>query len=341
MLLYKILAAIIIFAVIPYIIGNKFNVSEADDFCQKIVSGNILLWCLFQILCIPCAILDTSLNHLIVLWLFISGVMAIWALCTMIKAGNGKWNNCSRIRIYLEPVTVIVVLLIIFQCAMLFWGQHSDADDSEFVAISTTAVETNTLFRYDAYTGQVWENIAAKRLVAPFSLLIAAYSKLLATHPAIMSHTVLPVFLIVFAYLVYGMLARYLFPKSQKQQSMFLLFVQLLLMFGAYSTRAIGSMLLLRIWQGKAVFASVMLPLIFYQMLNILDAELHIGKWLFVSATVIAATLTTAMADILLPVFIGGFAMAQWMITKDIKEALKLFCTSWPCLVLGLISLVA
>lgn len=303
-----------------------------------VVYGYLVMWGVFQCVCVPLALLDVSLNTLIGVYLC---VLIGVSLLMYIRGKGNKFNvdrNCFSQKDRL--LCIILLIIIAFQIVMLTVFQHSNADDSEFVAISTTAVQTNTLYHYNPYTGQEWGQVFAKRIVAPFSLLIAVYSKLTMIHPAIFSHTVLPAFLILFSYFAYFLIAKKLFPMRVTSQLLFVILIAVLMMFGGYSTRAIGSMLLIRIWQGKAVFASAMLPIIFALILGVLGKKMNGKQWGILCIAVLAATLTTAMADVLLPVFVCGFAVAQWWCTKEINEGIKLMTTTWPCIVLGLLSMV-
>lgn len=343
-MLLRIFLVSIIMVLIPFVLGMLYiRMNSKEGWIEKgivtsFVYGQLLVWAIFQCVCVPLALVDVSLNTLIIVYICVLGC----AFAFICIRGRKNRLNIPKIRFSKKKkmLLAVVIAVIAFQIVMITVFQHSNADDSEFVAISTTAVQTNTLYHYDPYTGQEWEHVFAKRLVAPFSLLIAVYAKLTMIHPAIFSHTVLPGFLIVFSYFSYYLIAKKVFPKRVSAQLVFVILIALLMMFGGYSTRAIGSMLLIRIWQGKAVFASAMLPIVFALMLGILGKKLNMKQWGFVCIAVLASTLTTAMADILLPVFICGFGITQCWWTKNLKEGFKVMTTMWPCIVLGLLSMV-
>lgn len=334
----------VIMIIVPFSLGVLYLRMNGDEgwldkgMVAAFVYGYLFMWAIFQCVCVPLALLDVSLNTLIGVYLCV--LIGVSLLMYM----RGRANKFIVVRESSSQkerlLGITLLIIIVFQIVMLVVFQHSNADDSEFVAISTTAVQTNTLYHYDPYTGQEWEQVYAKRLVAPFSLIIAVYSKLTMIHPAIFSHTVLPAFLILFSYFAYFLIAKKLFPMRVTSQLLFVILIAVLMMFGGYSTRAIGSMLLIRIWQGKAVFASTMLPIIFALILGVLGKKMNGKQWGLLCIAVLASTLTTAMADVLLPVFVCGFAVAQWWCTKEINEGFKLMTTTWPCIVLGLLSMV-
>lgn len=83
-----------------------------------------------------------------------------------------------------------------------------------------------------------------------------------------MAHTVEPVFFLLISYLVYWKIGRKLFDKDDRKVGLFLLFLVLIQMFSYLFSLHAGNILSIRIWQGKALLASFVLPAIFCRQRN-------------------------------------------------------------------------
>lgn len=75
-----------------------------------------------------------------------------------------------------------------------------------------------------------------------------------------MVYRIIPMLTLIGTYIVYGLWARFLFPKNYKNQMTFLLIVALIFQFGCYGTSTDSSYLLFGGWQGEAVRACILLP---------------------------------------------------------------------------------
>ena len=73
----------------------------------------------------------------------------------------------------------------------------------------------------------------------------------------------LPGIVVVWAYMIYALLAARFFPGDRRRQSLFLLFTVALLSFSGYSVYSSATFLFIRGWQGKAVLAGVGIPAMF------------------------------------------------------------------------------
>lgn len=243
------------------------------------------------------------------------------------------------------PAMILALLLIACQLILVVFFQHNDADDSWYVGTSVTTCETGSLFIYSPYSGALldWANIK-DYILSPLPILWAACAKLLGIHPTVFSHNVVPVLVVCFAYVVYFLLGTELLGTKlsthEKNSSpdvwYFLVFVSILNLFGYYSTRTTGTFLLLRSWQGKAIYCAIMLPLLFYYVLKVFKEPT--GKWIFgMFLTSLASCLTCFSAVTLTPLLIGAMCLTYAIAKKDIKVPLKMAVSIVPNVVLLLI----
>lgn len=190
--------------------------------------------------------------------------------------------------------------------------QHIDDDDAFYVATATTSVATDGLYQYNAYTGKAYKTAPARYVLAAWPLLLAVLSKLTSYQPAVLAHTVLPGIIVLWAYVIYALWGGRLFPGDKEKQSLFLLFVIILLSFSGYSKYSSATFLFIRSWQGKAVLTGVGLPALTYSAWEAMKENGGKVAWFMMSCTVASTCLFSSMGVVLSIILVGccGFVGA-------------------------------
>ena len=134
---------------------------------------------------------------------------------------------------------------------------------------------------------------------------MAFYSDMVHMHAAVVAHTVEPVFFLLISYLVYWKIGRKLFDKDDRKVGLFLLFLVLIQMFSYYSVYTQGTFLSIRIWQGKALLASFVLPAIFLQAKECMETNRMCGAWVTLFLMMTSACLVSGMGIMLAPIMLG------------------------------------
>lgn len=334
-----------LFFIIPYIVGCLPVMRwrwQTPGVASAIVFGTVLLWAIFLLIAIPCTLWWGKFHGLIAL------VATAWGLCTIASLLLLKKELLVPLtalakrmqRPALLPIIVLACMVVMTAVPVLL--KHQDADDATYVALVTDVVQTDTLYDYHFYTGaSLDENgtrrpwlIGWQRILAPFPLLVAWYAKMSAIHPAIMSHTILPGVLIPLAFMVYYLLAQTLFFGSEDQW-IFLLIMCTALVFGGFSPWATGSFLLLRIWQGKALLATIFLPLLFLLLVQEQRQGLKPALWCALTMVTMAAVLTTTMTSVFVPFLLAAFCLYKGLLKRQFAQALILALAGMPAMVQG------
>ena len=295
---------------------------------------------IFEVVCVAFTFLKLSLTALMIVY----GMLCLLLLGFFIRTRqeHSFFASADNRRL---PAMILALLLIACQLILVVFFQHNDADDSWYVGTSVTTCETGSLFLYSPYSGALldWANVK-DYILSPLPILWAACAKLLGIHPTVFSHNVVPVLVVCFAYVVYFLLGTELLGtklSAHKKNSSpdvwyFLVFVSILNLFGYYSTRTTGTFLLLRSWQGKAIYCAILLPLLFYYVLKVFKEP--IGKWISgMFLTSLASCLTCFSAVTLTPLLIGAMCLTYAIAKKDIKVPLKMAVSIIPNVVLLLI----
>lgn len=336
---------------VPFVIGSALLGAfprVKPSVAGALLSGNLFSWALFEVVCVPLIIMKWSLNRMTVVYGGLLGLIFLISFITGVKSGILKeiWTSFADGLKRASWIGGIAILLVSLQTLILTLLRHQNGDDAEYVAMATTAWHTNTLLQIDPYTGRLWEYVYIKRVISPWSLLPAFYANVTKLHPAVIFHTMFPLILIPLCYMAYYLLGKQLFCglKSEKDRQkapwLFLIFVSILMVMDGFSTRMAGSMLLGRIWQGKAVVCCVIIPLLF-AFLIFVQEEKRIDR-IFAALIVItlAGVLASSMAVVLLTLIIAAYALTTLIRERAVLKTVAMLMGCLPCVIAGALYLV-
>jgi len=318
----------------------------------------LIFMCIFEITCVPLVLAEGTLNAVILSYGI--GIIVTFLICAVyfLKFGKKKISKQSKFDktkaadlgkkllsfFPPSPVMVVCILLFLYQLYTLFAYQHNDADDAWYLGISSVSWKTNTLFAYSPYTGEPLNLSRAKDYrLSPLPILWALCGKVFHVHPVIFAHVVVPIFMLVLAYTVYWQLAKVLFVGQgvQNKREYFLLFMNVINIFGRFSERTTGVFLLARSWQGKTFFCSIAIPLMFVFFIRLIrkyeegtevtwkDSDLM---------SLLILNLASAMASFTSVIFgsllIGMVAFTVLIVTRKWKLPIYMGLTLLPNIVL-------
>lgn len=317
------------------------------------------LFCIFEIICVPAIFLHAGLLGLLALFLLLLAVFVfvLWKMKRLPWQGNGKEQKREgvtgkKISALGEKLRVLCILSILFQLALVVFYRHTDDDDAWYLGLAVSAYETGEMFAYSPYTGDAMElSDGGDYVLSPLPILWAALGKLFHIHPTILAHAIVPVFMLLWAYYVYWLLGKRLFGGKNESAGAyaFWLFMNVLNLFGFYSTRTSGTFLLFRSWQGKAVFCAILVPCLFYYFLGLLKSQRQRERELTVNEAIInekqelsgiyltmgAGCLASFSAASLMPLLLFAMALTYAIATRSVKIPLKMCGAAIPNVILA------
>ena len=157
----------------------------------------------------------------------------------------------------------IFIAIMIFQMVMSVVMASFDGDDAYFVVESLLAQEVDVMNTILPYTGTSTA-LDIRHALAVITMWDAFIAKMSGIHATIVAHSVIPLFVIPLVYLVYIEIARILFRSRQQVIPVFMIIVSFLLMFGNVSIYTPATFFLMRTWQGKALVANLVFPMIIW-----------------------------------------------------------------------------
>lgn len=303
--------------------------------------GWVIMFAVFECIAVPCTFLKLSLSVLTTVWICI--------ICAFTVIGFFKFKkNRKTDRGLLLPrpkqlsgLSVINFILITFQCSLQLFFQHIDQDDAWFTAASVAAVDSNTLNLISPYTGDVlrWEQ-ATDYLLAPFPLFWAMIAKIFHIHPTIIMHNITPFLLVCATYMVYYLLGKQIFRNEQMKTELFLFFICLLNLFQFSFPRTLAAMLILRIWQGKAMMSAFLLPFLTYYLFEHTNTN-NIKKVEYkIVAVMTAMALGSSMGIFLGILLVGIYVIALHFLRRNLRKGIRILWTIIPSIMLGVIYVI-
>ncbi len=330
---------IILLFVVPLLLGlnylkfaallRKGNLKIQSVFTKKIdiieypaavfiawVMGFISLLALYQIIYLPFILTSQEFLPVHNIFVVTIGVLSIISILLNLR---DFYKLILNLMDYIKSTPLVYILaigLIIYQLYYVLTTQFIDEDDAFFLPIAGEALLTNKMFATDPSTGIPATDLNARYAFSPYLIFIATLSKITGIHHTILAHTVLSVFFVAVAYVVYDILGNELFENDRKKTGWFLTFISLINILGQFSTLSPQALLLHRAWQGRVVALSVILPLLFWLVVRIAKQKQNAVDWIMLFVVNLAATTLTSTSVYLTALFLGAFTLSIWISQK-------------------------
>ncbi len=331
--------------IIPYMLGSlitRFNGSDNGHMvAAKNISYGFMLMCvLFLIPAVPMILMHVPFHILSMTWEAAVCILCVLSLIVFFRgkrsaepveqkqagdeqaAGeqNGKVQNE---RIFTILVWMAALIVIAFEICLPVLRMHVDTDDARFLVDAMEALKKDTLLEYNPITGihhgvPVGEQI--KDVTAPFPIFIALASTLFMLHPAITAHTVMPMLFIPLSYAVFVLIGDHIFKGNAKDTGLFLLFLSLIHLFSFETIYSAGYTLLTIIWQGRSVAAMVMLPFLWYLLLELSDKDdVGVRDYIMLTMAALACAMLSNMGSLFAFILCMAYALSFAIRGKSVK----------------------
>lgn len=292
------------------------------DLLDMVLSGYILMWAVMQLIAVPMIYLRQSFHAffvLMVVLLMIFVGIAIWC-----ERRTVFQTYCAAVKRIVQGdlPTTLFRLLVFVQAIYVSCCYLVNDDDAFYVASAQTSLDTDTMYVVDPYTGDSFASFPARYVLSPFPLFVAFMSRMVGVKAPAMAHTFLPFVFIILVYVVYKQWAEFLFQDNQKAQTVFMYFVMLVYAFCDYSTRARGMMMFPRIWQGKAVLATILLPFVLVFGMSMIRDNLSKYQWCFLFLLMLASCLVSSMGIMLAAIELGICGIIALLYQRNWKSLL-------------------
>lgn len=325
--------AVIVLLVCPVLTGKalcsflKLEMSLSRCF----LSGMIVIWAFCQLIAVPLVLTKQSFSIVVILMsVFIigSGIMGL-------VRGSFK-PLLFRIEKRKEITSVVCASLAVLTLLVLsVISQHVDDDDARFVVNAVDILKTNRMYLTNPATGesvQNWIGEISKDVTSPWAVYIAFLSRITGLHATVMAHTFMPIMLLLMACAVFWLLSEDFFGDDIVSRGIFLCIILFLYLYGDYSRRSAERFMMVRIWQGKAVVASVGIPAVFLIAMWIYKDVKKTGNYILLCLLGVAMSLMSGMGIIISTIMMGCIGLIYGIVMKKWKVMLGIWGTALPAL---------
>ena len=323
MIIIRAISFLLHFTIIPVALGRLITYKQTDNKDSAIATYIIGLFGSFAIFYVLCSLLEWHqywntftepfTGCFTALCIAYSVLIAVLLIVWMIKdksaikasVGNAKkWflEKINQVKdnkflgIYMIAFVVLLVIQLYF--AFAYEINEWSYDDYDYVVNSQDTISTDTI-AYVNYVNGEMPYTAEKRAVTAWPTYIAYLARVSGFEVTTISHTILPVILLLVAYLVYYYISRFIF-RDVENRFVFLFLFSVANIFGLYSHYSATFRLLGAIWQGKAVLTTIAIPFITIYLIEIYKEKFDKYKIKPLIMVSLGAASLTTMAALLL-----------------------------------------
>ena len=338
----QILILVLLLGVIPLFAGGIFARAgeKSLNLPLRWVSGQMALWAGFQVICVPAVLKKADFSVVVTLFAVYVGMLCLISFGTEIKnlaeRRQGEQKHGPGFRGSEGILWLIFWVLLLFQLIQAVRLTYGDGDDAYYVAVSTATESSDRMYTTMAYTGLSTDKDLRHGL-APFPIWIAFLARVSGMPAVMTAHLAVAVTLIAMGYAVLALIGGQLLG-SRAQIPLFLIFAEILVMFGGYSIYTSENFMIARSRQGKAALSSLVIPFLVFLLLYLfrkLDEgkRVHARYYLLVLATVTAGCLCSTMGAMLCCTLIGVAGVVGFFLYRDVKSLFPLFFCWLPGIV--------
>lgn len=297
-------------AVLPYIGGKESGSEQKTGYSvmTQWMCGQVLLWAVFQLISVWFVLQKGTLKEVVSCYTAAAIVLGIAGVCNMFfsyhkrKALPFQKTNYGQIKKQRWLVFIVAVLWLV-EMLLLVCLAVNDGDDSFYMAVAQKAEEADSLYTANVYAYGATE-LNYRYALAPFPIWIAYLSRISGVHTLTIGHIVLGMMLVTMSEVAYAQMGKVLFGENLKKRIQFLIFVELLYIWGNTSSHTAESFLLLRSRQGKALVAGVVFPIMFALLLWIGQQleqknKLSGSVWIFAASVILTGCLGSTLGGTL------------------------------------------
>lgn len=282
-------------------------------------TGQILMWAVFQLVCVPLILMKKDFSDLVRLYqLLVYLLTAVAVILTIRRLRKRKrkrgfhvvsGQEDDNVRLYYF-MWIVFFILLAFQVIMVFCMTYGDGDDAFYVAVATITEKSDTMYQTLPYTGGT-TGLDVRHGLAPFPVWIAFLARVSGMRTVSVAHVAVPAVLIPMTYAIYYLIGRKLCGKRYKiRLPVFLVFTELLVLFGDYSHYSPENFMIARSRQGKAALGNIILPMMIFLLLLLLhriqeNQKIEIVLWILLMAVITAGCLCSTLAALLTCLLVG------------------------------------
>lgn len=259
----------------------KILKKETFSISMAVLLGYFCYFSIFEVLCLPMVFLQTSLTFFAYVMTVVLGVAVIAACVAGMRGWIGQLKTIPGMLREHSVMFVILLAAVVFQCFFVAVYYDGSADAAYYVGVASTSAYTDTLGTYNPYTGNVMKSFNIRYVFSCYPLHNAFVAKITGIPAIIQAKTIMAVVNAVIANLLYYQIGCRLFlRKSRKYADLLVTFLFVINLY-CNSIYLPASFLFLRLYEGKAVLANIIFPMILYCSIRLYQDEKDRLIWVY------------------------------------------------------------
>lgn len=271
-----------------------------------VISGYLLYFAVFELVALPMVLSLKPLSMLTKIW----GILVLVSVAGATVWCFSDWlRQLKKIGSIIKTHKVFLALLLVcigLQCLMGMVYSDNSADAAYYVGTASTAVYTDTMGRYNPYTGAAISHFSARYIFSCYPMYNAAVCFLTGIHPLIQTKIIMTAVNIFLSNLVVYETGLKMFKNHKIKADLMVVFVCLIHLF-SNTIFTDGTFLLTRSYEGKSILANTIFPMVFYCVVRLYQDQTDRMVWILAFLTGVSA-ITFTGSSIILPVALtAGF----------------------------------
>lgn len=332
----------VVITLVPFLCGTaimRLMHTENRSIAGIYVSGWFVMFALFEVVAVPFIISKRSFHFMADVYtivLLIVALVGVFCAKNVLVSIRQMTLNGVKSSKLCKIGYLVASILVVAQMVFLMFHQYYDGDDAYYVAVALDTLEKDTMYFHSAYTGYPYLEVEMRHALSPVPVWIAWLSKLSDVHPTIIAHTVLGPVFIGLMYLIYGLLGKRLLRDKKNWVPVFVLFVMLFYVFGHVSIYTAQTFAYTRTWQGKSMYANLVIPMMYLALLYLSDKKWGLGEWALMWLTIVSGAFCTSVSIFFGAIFVLVVGIYLWFYRKEKRDVPGMAACLLPCLLLGL-----
>lgn len=232
-------------------------------------TGLVIQYAWYEVLAVVFILLDKSFRLLTKLYAIGGLLLALGGIAVLyLNRAYLKAYFCDRRRVHaietkkIDWYLVLAVLLMGVQIlAILLWATP-DSDDAFYSGLSSMCLAGDYVLKFDAYNGQMKVAIIDRYAISALPPYQASLQLLCSNlHHLFITHNLFPLFYMPLSYGLFYLVGQVISDGNREESHRYLFYLVLLHMFGNTFVFSPQNFLVTRIWQGKALFICISLPM--------------------------------------------------------------------------------
>lgn len=309
------------------------------DISMQFVLGYLAYFAVFELFIVPLTLLWVTLTTAAFIWAAVmAGVLCVAVVLTVKKWKNAgtKYRAKARQREDRQLVFLIAVgFVVVVQCLIVIFYQDTTIDAAYYVGTVTTSVYTDTLARYNSYTGRILKTFQARYIFSGYPMNNAVWCRLLGIHPLVQCKTVMSCINVAVANIILYQIGKRLFSGERKKACLMVIFVCILQLFCGTLYSA-GTFFFTRSYEGKSILANIAIPAVLMCAVWFLQEKNDRNIWIVLFLTSVSA-LTFSGSSIIFPVVITAGMAPVAVMNKKISGLLGCVVCMLPSVVYAVV----